>query len=287
MGPLTRLAGAALLTLGLAAPAVAQQGTVVWQIRGEMPDTVRAMTGGDAAIDLRVTAATEGSRAAFQMDFGPGMDFGPSVPFDFTQMRIQTIYDAAADSVSVGIIVPPELAAMAGGGIGFRFDLAVPDPAELRAMLPDSLIEQAEAAGEEDRTRFENTGRTSVVAGVTCEEWLLIAPDAVADENRVELCLAEAPPAMQAIMDRFKEILPDEDNPFTVMLERGRERFGGRNLSAMRMTIGGSSAMSMEVISMSDSSPGASFFELPIELQPFPLELFKGMAGAAATPQET
>jgi hypothetical protein len=237
-------------------------------------------------MDIRMTAATDGPLTGFQLDFGPEMVLGANVPFDFTQMRVQAILNAVTDSLSVGIIIPPELAAMAGGGIGFRFDLAIPDPEALREMIPDSLVGEIEQATEEDGARFENTGTTAVVAGVACEEWL-VTPIQEDEVGRVRMCLAEPPAAMRTLLDSYKQFLPDADNPFSALLTKGRQRFGGRDLLAMRVMIEGVNPMTFEVISISDTSPGVGFFELPIDLEPFPIEMVKAMAGAAGTATET
>jgi hypothetical protein len=46
---------------------------------------------------------------------------------DLSAIRINAVVHPGGDSVSVGMVFPPEMAAMTGGGIGFRIDTSIPD----------------------------------------------------------------------------------------------------------------------------------------------------------------
>jgi hypothetical protein len=274
------LATALLLSLPVGSIA-AQQGTAVWQMRMQLPDSIAAQTGGMSTIDMRFTAAADGDLAGFQVDFGPEMNVTGPMPIDLSQIRIQAVMNAATDSVAIGIVLPPEIAAMAGGGIGFRLDFAMPTPDAIGAMIPDSLLDQMRTAAEKDESGAENTGVTSVVAGITCEEWIFTPPPSGDQDQVIRMCLAESPPAMKAFSDIFNRMVPEAQNPLAEFRKMGQERFGGRDMTAMRTTMTGTLNMTVELLSLSNDSPGPSFFALPIDLQPFPIEMFQGMAAAA------
>jgi hypothetical protein len=223
-----------------------------------------------------MTLATDGERLGMQIDFGDGMVPG----VDLSSMRLQAVIHAGGDSASVGIVLPPDVAAQMGGGIGLRLDLAIPDTIRHSAM-PN--IDSIMAAEQGDEPEVVNTGRTSTVAGVTCEEWELTSQnqDSIPFGGKIGMCLVEQLPALRAFTSLFEKYLPDLGVDFGEMKERGRKWFGGRDLVAIRTIMGDNQDMVVQLESSSGTAPDASFFVLPEGLQPFPLEALKNMAGGA------
>jgi hypothetical protein len=263
-------------SLLLAAPLAGQSGTTVWSMRMKMPDTLSARAGGLSEIDMRMTMATDGERLGMQVDFAETM--ASAVPgFDLSAIRFNTVVHGGGDSVSIGIILPPEMAAMTGGGIGMRLDMAIPDKLE-GFPVPnfDSLM--AENQGEEPVVT--NTGRTMMVAGVRCEEWD-ITPQQPADSipfgGAMHLCVAENIPAVKAFTTVAEKYLPDMGFDFGKLKERGRKWFGGREMTAIRMVMGHDEEIVFQLESSSNTAPDPSFFTLPDGLEPFPIEMVKAM----------
>lgn len=266
-------------TLLLVAPLAAQSGTTVWSMRMKLPDSTRAKAGGLSEIDMRMTLATDGNRLGMQIDFAEGM--ATAMPgFDLSSIRVNAIVHAGGDSASVGVILPPELAAMMGGGIGMRLDVPVPDKFD---GLPVPNLDSIMEANQGEEPNVTNTGRTSTVAGVSCEEWEMTSrtpSDSTPFDDRVQLCLAENLPAMRAFTSLVEKYLPDLGVDFSEFKERGKKWFGGRELTAIRMVMGANQEMVLQLESSTSTAPDASFFTLPEGLQPFPIEMIKGMIPA-------
>jgi hypothetical protein len=262
--------------LVLGAPVAAQTGITVWSMRVKMPDSLQARAAGIAEVDTRITLATDGNRLGFQVDLGDAM--ASAMPgTDLSAMRLNAVVHANGDSASIGIILPPEIAAMAGGGIGFRYDVAIPDSIPgVPVPNVDSLME-AQQGDEPDVT---NTGRTATVAGITCEEWTVTpkVKDATATTfDHVGICVTEDLPALRAFTTVFERHLPDLGFDFDEMKAMGRKWFGGRDIVAIRTVMGADRDIVIELVSSSTAAPDASFFTLPEGLQPFPMEMVKAM----------
>jgi hypothetical protein len=245
-------------------------------MRMKMPDTLSARAGGLSEIDMRMTMATDGERLGMQVDFAETMATAIT-GFDLSAMRLNAVVHSGGDSVSIGIIMPPEMAAMTGGGIGMRLDMAIPDKLE-GFPVPnfDSLM--AENQGEEPVVT--NTGRTMMVAGVRCEEWD-ITPQQPADSipfgGAMHICVAENIPSVEAFTTVAEKYLPDMGFDFGKLKEQGRKWFGGRELTAIRMVMGHDEEIVFQLESSSNTAPDPSFFTLPDGLQPFPVEMVKAM----------
>lgn len=260
-------------SLLLAPPLAAQAGTVTWSLRGNVPDTVRAMAGM-SEFELFGTFATDGSRLAGQFTVGPAMA-ASVMAFDLTTARLQMVIDAEGSAVSLGVVLPPELAAQMGGAIGFRLDLPIPDSLPLPVNI-DSLM----TANEDREPEVTNTGRGDVVAGIPCEIWTMTPPaDSMpADSMTMTLCLAEPVPAMRAINDAVERHLPRFGVDLEEMKAAGRKYFGGRDLMPIRIEMAfGTGRVVMQLESVSTDAPDGSLFTLPDGLEPFPLEMFQGM----------
>jgi hypothetical protein len=195
---------------------------------------------------------------------------------DLTGARLQGVLNAAGDTLALGLVMPPDLAAAMGGGIGFRLDLpldSLPFPVPSDSML-------AAIEGQDDSTDLRDTGRRETVAGVACEVWEMW--EVAQPDERIEMCLAEPPAAFEHISNRLKERFPPLDKSFDELKEAMGDRFGGRNLFPVRMRIMGTEPFTFELRNLTESAD-PSFFVLPVDLTPFPLEMFKGMLPADST----
>lgn len=276
---LTLLAFASLL----AAPLAAQSGTTVWSIRMPIPDSLQGQTMGLTDVDLRLTLGTDGRRVGMQFDFGEAM--AAALPtMDVSAMRIQATTSAGGDSVSIGVVLPPELAAMMGGGIGMRLDLAIPDSLDLRGWDLDSLVE----ANQREQPKPINTGRTDTVAGIACEEWRIPTEPTAETPNPVpaHLCLATSVPALSAFNTAVERQLPGFAGRFAQWKTAAREWFGGRDLVVVRSVIGEDEPIVVQLESVSAAAPDPSFFTLPMGLNPLPLDFVKGIAASARAQQK-
>jgi hypothetical protein len=266
-----------LSPVGLAA----QAGSATWMIRGAVPDSITQATGGAlSTFDLVMTMGTDGRRVGMLMTPGPDMTAG-SLAMDLSTMRIQVIMGTARDSMSIGVSLPPDVAAMMGGGLGFRMDFAVPDSLPI-PFDPDTI-----PTGP--RPTYVNTGATDTVAGLGCEVWTMTSPaDSSGTGGDLEMCLAPQPAAFKA----FKTALGGRFEQLTSQLaklarEQGDNPFTGRDLMAVRFRMTGEANVIVELQSISDAAPDASFFLLPAELQPFPMEMLQGMMGQQGQPTES
>jgi hypothetical protein len=270
----------ALLGLAFTTTALpAQSGTTVWSMRMKMPDSIAAKAGGLSEIDMRLTMATDGNRLGMQVDFSESM--ATAIPgVDLSSIRMNAVVHAGGDSASIGMIFPPELAAQMGGGIGMRIDVAIPDNFDaLRVPDMDSLME----AGQGEEPTVTNTGRTSMVGGVQCEEWEMTpttSTDSMPFGDKMLLCLAEDLPAMKAFNALVEKYLPDMGLDFDELKEQAKKYFGGREMVPVRMIFGTNQDMVLQLESSSNTAPDASFFTLPEGLQPFPVEMLKAMIPA-------
>src|SRR5690606_9963148 len=192
---------------------------------------------------MRLTLATDGSRLGMQVDFAESMSMAmPNI--DLSAIRVNAVVHPGGDSVSVGVVFPPELAAMTGGGIGFRMDLPIPDTVR---NLPGPDVDSMMSA---ETPKVTNTGRTSIVAGINCEEWELTPAqpsDSTPFNGPMKLCLAESVPGLKAFSALAEQYLPDFGFDFSAMKEMGRKWFGDRDLIAIRTVMGAADDMVVQL----------------------------------------
>lgn len=269
----------AALAVALVAPAVAgAQGTLVFAMTGQLPDTVKQMSQGMSpeSIDLRMTFAYDGNRTAMQLQAGPEMVI-PGATFDISSIRLNVIFSKVTDSMHIGVVLPPEITAQLGGGIGFRVDLKIPDSLPMPGGLSvDSIM--AETTDTMTLPKGVNTGRTARVAGMTCEEWEFTIPEGQTEMGEtIAMCLTANQGLMKQMMDDFMNMPMMRGFKMEKLHARTREMFGGRDLIPIRMVMReGTKSFKFELVSLSNGAPDASFFTLPVDLQPFPLEMFGG-----------
>ncbi|MEO8479939.1 MAG: DUF4412 domain-containing protein [Gemmatimonadota bacterium] len=261
-------------------------GVSVWAMHGTLPDTVqKAARGMLSTIDLRMTMATDGKRVSMLIAPGPEM-IAASLTTDLSMVRLQMVMSSSDDTVHIGVVLPPEIAAMMGGGIGFRMDLPLP-ASLIEGMLPDSMLAVLASDSLQAKTQeFRNTGRTDKVAGLGCQIWTMTGFGGDKADS-LEMCLAPQPTALKAVSDamqtRFASL-------FSTLKKFGRDKanpFGTEDLMPVRFRMVGESDMTFELMSVSNDAPAASFFELPAGLEPFPMEMLQGITGAAGQPTGT
>ncbi len=273
--------------IGLPSLLQAQGGGVsVWAMHGTLPDTIqKASRGMLSTIDLRMTMATDGKRVSMLIAPGPEM-IAASLTTDLSMVRLQMVMSSSDDTVHIGVVLPPEIAAMMGGGIGFRMDLPLP-ASLIEGMLPDSMLAVLASDSLQAKTQeFRNTGRTDKVAGLGCQIWTMTGFGGDKADS-LEMCLAPQPAALKAVSDamqmRFASL-------FSTLKKFGRDKanpFGTEDLMPVRFRMVGESDMTFELMSVSNDAPAASFFELPAGLEPFPMEMLQGITGAAGQPTGT
>ena len=102
------------------------------------------------------------------------------------------------------------------------------------------------------------------------------------------MSVAPQPPAFKAFKSAMGSRFEQLTSQFTKLAKDQPENpFEGRDLLAVRFRMTGEVDIVVELQSISDASPDPSFFLLPAELQPFPMEMFEGMMGAAGQPTES
>ncbi len=251
---------------------VSQTGTMIWTLRGDVPDTVQSvMPGAISRFDLTFTVATDGTNLSATLAPGPDM-IANSLQIDLSTVRAHLLTRRGSDSLTVGVVLPPQLGAMMGTDIGFELTIPLPDSLPLPPTL-DSLETNVPA-------EYTNTGRTDTVAGVPCEIWTATTADPTAT---VEFCVAEPQPIMTttsqilgerfgSILARWKSLNPEQAYPF-----------GGRDMVPLRTRITGTNEMTIELTGMSTETPPPTTFQLPAGLQPFPMEMLKAATAAPAT----
>ncbi len=266
-----RLGRLALVAALASAPStlIAQQGTITYAVRGSVPDSISARGGGIEEVDIQITAAFETGRSSFTVAAGPAMSWVGGI--DLSQARLIGLFNEGSDSITVAIILPPELASMMGGAPGVRVDFPISEMSASSKFDSDSLLH------EEQNTRYENTGRTDMVAGRSCEIWHVTAPTAKAP---LEMCLAEAPP-LATRMYEFGSKAGPLSSIMSEMQEASRKRFGGKDKLMVRMKYTeGDDSFTIELVDLTDGKPDAGFFQVPEGLQVIGSDLIQGMIQA-------
>lgn len=270
----TRRAAATALLIAAAAamPLSAQGSTTVWTFQASIPDSAQGMTMGITEFDLRLTAATDGQRIGVQVEPGPMLR--ASVPgLTLSGSRLQMIVPAAGDSVLLGVVFPPEIAAQMGAAVGWHLGFAIPDSIPIDKFSPDSIA----AAQEEMSDATIRTDKSDVVAGVPCKVWQITAKADSTDARLpvAEICVADSLPAMAALTGVFKRHLVRLGVDLDEWFENSVDTFGSRDAVVVRTVDAEGSGFRIELLSATATAPDASFFELPPGLSPVPPELMQ------------
>jgi hypothetical protein len=248
-----------LLVLAIAPPVAAQSGasgSVTFEITTQLPASSPAVATIGSDITMQMTMRTDGHRVV--MDMIPSMSQSP-----VTGMQIKMVFAAGTDSVHIGILLPPEVAA-AGGSIGMRMDgpmSMIGSASSLRDGMMDSV---SKVMGT---PTYRSLGKTSTVAGISCEEW-----ETVAMGDTTSTCVIATPPAVQALQDQFKTMTGVGAMMAQIpgMAELEKAAYGGRAMTAIR-TINTKRGMRMELTNYTPGPPDATQMDLPAGLQWMPM----------------
>ena len=251
---------------------VAQAATTTWNMRFTIPDSLQTQTMGISEVDARFILATDGQNLAFQAEPGPTSSVNGG-----GGLRLHVIVPASGDSVHLGVVVPPELAAQLGGGVGWRLSIAIPDSLPVPLLNPDSII-------NEEMPRTEQTGTTDVVAGITCDNWLVHSkPDSIGHvAPPATICIAESVPAFNNITAVIKRLVPDLVEGIDKWSGTNVRMFGGRDVSTLSLIFGDESPLVVRLESLSETAPDPSFFAMPPGLEPLPPEMLMMFSKAAS-----
>lgn len=229
---------------------------------------------------------TDGDRVALQFDPGPE-SIASVAEMDISMARAQLVFHSGSDSVTFAMILPPDLAAMTGGDVGFRIDAAIPDSGFARSVNYDSLLQ---ASRDDPENTAVNTGTVSTVAGIDCEEWLIGLPqvvDSVANPfSPIRMCVAEEDGASRAVNDVWHRLMARFGVSEQFLRAGARTWFGDREMVAIRTVVGDDENFVLELES-SEAGTNPAYFTVPDGLTPFPADMLTGMIQAQMQQQGT
>lgn len=277
-----KLVVAALVAALSPASGAAQGGSSTWTMRTVLPDSLASRTAGLSEFELRMTFATNGQMWAMQLQPAQSM-VDAITAIDLSAVRFVALMPTQGDSFHLGIVIPPELGAQLGAGIGYRLDGVVPDLASLGGNL-DSLVEAQASDDPIEKPDFRDTGGRTTVGGVACEQWTVtMLPPTSADSSgtrepmTMEICLAEQTPLLRSWSEWAKARVPALRKQYDKLGAEMRAQFGGRELVPIRIAMTAPLSTTFELVSQTDQAPDPTFFQLPDGLQPFPIEMVKAM----------
>jgi hypothetical protein len=248
-----------------ASPLAAQRvaaGTATFQMTMHLPDSLKGKMpipiGSE--LDIQMRWMTDGRRIAMEML--PGS----SVPM-IAGKRVRVIFTFGGDTVHVGILSSPEMAAAAGGSVGSRIDIPVAmfdSTGPLLGKLMDSIGKKMIDSLGKTRPTYRSLGTSATVAGITCQEW-----EIVVGTDTTRTCVIPTPSGLVSIEDQFKTLTGRQRIMFQVsgMAELHKQAYGGQEMTAIR-TVNARLGMRMELTSFTAGVPEASLMELPEGLKP-------------------
>ncbi|HEY4101982.1 MAG TPA: hypothetical protein VGM20_14010 [Gemmatimonadales bacterium] len=267
------LAGSPLAAQGVPA------GRVVLSVTTHLPDSLKSRVPIGDSITLRISAATDGKRFAFGITPGELA----AMPM-LNGISVRAIYDKGADSLHIGILVPPSMAAMAGGGPGMRIDLSTStiDSAlktvsgKLDSAASHGIDSAAMRAMHPPMPAMRSLGTTSTVAGMQCANW-----ETITANDTVITCVIPTPAAIQAFQEQFKAKmgLAKLMERYPQLAQMQEQAYGGKPMTPIRMSES-RLGMHMELVSITLGEPDPAEFQLPADLKPMPLP---GMPGKPST----
>jgi hypothetical protein len=250
-----------LLLVGFAiAPPVAAQsaaaGSATFQITTQLAASSQAAAVVGSDLTMQITVMTDGHRVA--MNIVPSISQSP-----MAGTQIKMIFTPGIDSVHMGILLPPELAA-AGGGIGMRMDGPMSMMGSANAMLGGIMDSVGKAIG---KPTYRALGKTSTVAGISCEEWETVAMD-----DTTLTCVIPTPPALLAMQNQLKTMsgMGAMMAQIPGMADLEKTAYGGRAMTAIR-TIDTKRGMHMELTNYTPGAPDPTQMDLPAGLQSMPM----------------
>ena len=257
-----------LLPIVRVAPLVAQGttgGSVTFHVKAHVPDSVAAMTGSPN-VDTRMTVATDGQRFAMDIELGTT---GPTAG-----MHVKMIFAVGADSVHMGIMMPPELAASTGTS-GMRMDMPMSMMGAGNPLLSGLMDSVSKALVN---PTYHSLGSTATVAGVRCAEWIMVS-----GIDTMRTCVIPTPPELTALQEKMNKMTGMKEMLAQLpgMADMQRKAYDGKAMTPIR-AINGKAGTTMELESFFAGAPNPATFELPADLQPMP---FPGKPGGGSPPR--
>jgi hypothetical protein len=259
----------------MASPLTAQRapaGTAVFQMTVRLPDSLKAKVPLGDSVSIQFTIATDGTR--FAVGIVPGT-MGSMPMLD--GLSVKTIYNTGVDSLHVGILMPPSLAAMSGGGPGMRIDVSMATIDSAITSVTGKVDSSMTHAMDSVMTHMpapvmHSLGTTSTVAGIQCENW-----ETITATDTVSTCVIPTPPMLQALQDQMtqKAGLGKLLNKYPQLAQMQAQAYGGRHMTPIRMSYP-RTGMHMELVSFTPGTPDAAQFELPAGLKPMPMPSMPG-----------
>ena len=242
-------------------------GTITMQMRVHLPDSLKTPIPLGNDINVQMSIMSDGHRLA--MEVVPGA----SVPM-LAGMRVLVTFTLGADSVHVGILLPPDLAASAGGSTGMRLDLPIATLGganPLVARLLDSIGRTVTDSGRQamPHPTYRSLGSSATVAGITCEEW-----EVVIQSDTIQTCVIPTPPALLALQQHVMSMPGVQRMMARIpgVADMRKEAYGGREMTAIR-TENSRRGLHIELTSYRAGVPDATRLELPAGLQPMSLPM--------------
>jgi hypothetical protein len=271
------LAGSPLAAQGVPA------GRIVFSVTTHLPDSLKSRIPIGDSITVQISAATDGKHFAFGVTPGE-MAAMPML----NGISVRAIYDKGADSLHVGILMPPSMAAMAGGGPGMRIDLSTSTiDSAMKSMSGkiDSVASHAmdsvaqKAMQMPSMPVMRSLGTTSTVAGMQCENW-----ESTTANDTILTCVIPTPSAIQAFQEQMKAKmgLAKLLDRYPQIAQMQAQAYGGKPMTPIRMSES-RLGMHMELVSITLGEPDAAEFQLPADLKPMPLPGMPGMPGKPST----
>lgn len=244
-------------------------GTVTVNTHITIPDSLRSKAPIGDAVDLQVTVMSDGHRYA--ADLGTMTTIAGLPP-----MHLHFVFATMNDTLNFGVVLPSELAALAGGAPGFRIDIPRRMVDSLAGAVHGAIGKVLDSMGSKlvdsirkamPQVTYRSLNRSSTVGGMSCEEWQTIAR-----ADTVNLCLIPTPPAIVAMKQHVLDMLTSQQSlkDLVAIVDAGRQAMGGRDMMAIR-TEYTKMGMRMELASYTAGVPAASQFDIPANLQVVPL----------------
>ncbi|MGH7594610.1 MAG: hypothetical protein ACRELE_12275, partial [Gemmatimonadales bacterium] len=225
-------------------------GTATYHMKMHLPDAVAAKAGS-AEVDMQMIGATDGHRFAMDMVMGgDGRMAG---------METKIIFTIGGDSVHIGLMMPPLLAAQSGMA-GTRMDLPVSMMGAGNPTLAGILDSVSKAIVN---PIFRALGTTAVVGGLKCAEW-----EMVAGNDTTRTCVIPMPAPILALKETMSTVSGMQALLANLpgMAEMQRKAYDGKPMIPLRTT-NTRTGMTMEFVSFVPGPPVASAFELPADLR--------------------
>ena len=256
------------LLFATASPLAAQggeAGTATFQMTVHLPDSLKGKLpipiGGD--LDMQMKYMMDGRRVAMEM--APG-----ALTPMLAGMRIRMTFTLGTDTMHVGILLAPEMAA-AGGSAGSRLDIPVSmlgAASPLLGSLMDSTARKMIDSLGKTPPVYHSLGTSATVAGMACEEW-----EAVRGTDTTRTCVIPTPRGLLALQEQFKTMtgLQNLMAQMPGLADMQKQAYGGREMTAIR-TINVKMGIRMELTSFTPGVPDATQLALPdgLTLMPMP-----------------